>query len=222
MSGSAEANSHQHSIGFNLGAILLALALTAIGIAYTIDAAARSAMHPAAQGEEAAILSRSLGGHELAIPRTWFRYEEQRAEGFAKQIDLRFEMPLALEDRLVPVEVTLLPRSRARPSAALLDGVYLHQFADEQLVGVPGLVGKPLRQGNGYDAEVVWYDALSSEPFVAKCSRPVTDSKQAQCLRTVYLGPGIAAVYAFPESALTGWRRFDELMLERMHRIGAI
>ncbi len=222
MSGSADANPQQHSIGFNLGAIVLALALTAIGIAYAIDAAARGALRPAAQGEVTEILARSLGGHELAIPRTWFRYDEQRSEGFAKQIDLRFEMPLGVAGQLVPIEVTLLPRSRARPSSALLDGVYLHQFADEQLVGAPGLVGKPLRQGSGYDAEVVWYDALSSEPFVAKCSRPVADSKQAQCLRTVYLGPGIAAIYAFPESALAEWRSFDDLVLERMHRIGAI
>ena len=43
MSGSAEANSHQHSVGFNLGAIALVLALTAVGIAYAIDAAARTA-----------------------------------------------------------------------------------------------------------------------------------------------------------------------------------
>lgn len=221
MSGSAEANPHQHSVGFNLGAIALVLALTAVGIAYAIDAAARTANNADRQDDQA-MLSRVLGGHELAIPRSWFRYEEQRAEGFAKQIDLRFELPLGAAGQLEPIEVTLLPRSRARPSATLLDGVYLHQFGEAQLAGVPGLVGKPLRLGDGYENEVVWYDALSADPFVAKCSKPVVDSPQAQCLRTVYLGPGIAAIYAFPEAALAGWKTFDALLLERMRRIGAL
>ena len=69
--------------------------------------------------------------------------------------------------------MTLLPRSRARPSSALLDGVYLHQFGDETLDGVPGLVGKPLLDSDGFSGESVWYDALSPDPFVAKCLEPV-------------------------------------------------
>jgi hypothetical protein len=100
--------------------------------------------------------------------------------------------------------------------------VYLHQFLPEQLAGPPGLVGKPLRADGGYADEVVWYDPLSAEPFVAKCSKPIASAATGQCLRTVYLGPGVAAVYAFPEPALPHWRDFDAELTARLGQIGAL
>lgn len=223
MTGQAQAPTTRHSpIGFNLAAIAVVVALLGVGVAYVIDAAGRGARTQAHRLDTETTLTRTLGGRDLEIPLSWFRYEEQRVEGFAKQIDLRFELPLGLEGTNLPVDVTLLPRSRARPSAALLDGVYLHQFLPEQLSGPPGLVGKPLRPDEGYAGETVWYDALSAAPFVAKCSRPIATSGVGQCLRTVYLGPGIAAVYAFPEAVLQHWRDFDALLTARLGQIGAL
>lgn len=223
MSGSAEAeNPHHGSLGFNLGAIMLALALLAVGVAYAIDATSRAAHRQGHRLDEATALTRTLGGRDLEIPLAWFRYEEQRVEGFAKQIDLRLDLPLGDRGALATIDVTLLPRSRARPSAALLDGVYLHQFEDTQLDGPRGLIGKPLKPSAGYENETVWYDALSASPFVAKCSKPIATTAAAQCLRTVYLGTGIAAIYAFPDSVLSNWREFDTLLLERMGGIGAL
>lgn len=201
---------------------MLVLALLGIGAAYVIDSAGRAARLPAHRLDSETTLTRTLGGHDLEIPLSWFRYDEQRVAGFAKQIDLRLELPLGAEGTVEPIDVTLLPRSRARPSASLLDGVYLHQFLPEQLSGPVGLVGKPLRPGEGYENEIVWYDALAADPFVAKCSKPVAESATSQCLRTVYLGPGVAAVYAFPESVLVNWRDFDTMMKLRLGEIGAL
>lgn len=223
MAGPAEAQSTPpSSIGFNLAGIVIVLALLGLGAAYLLDAAGRAARTQVHRLDTETTLTRTLGGRDLEIPLSWFRYEEQRVEGFAKQIDLLFELPLGAEGKREPVDVTLLPRSRARPSAALLDGVYLHQFLPEQLSGPPGLVGKPLKPDDGYADETVWYDPLSAAPFVAKCSKPVATSGTGQCLRTVYLGLGIAAIYAFPETALPHWREFDGLLLERLGQIGAL
>ena len=72
-----------------------------------------------------------------------------------------------------------------------------------------GLIGKPLQATDGYDGETVWYDALSADPFVAKCVAPVAEARRRRCLRTVYLGPGIAAVYAFDARVLATGREFD-------------
>ena len=223
MAGEAQAHkAQQGAIGFNLAAIAVVLGLLGIGVAYLIDAAGRGARTQAHRLDTETTLTRTLGGHDLEIPLSWFRYEEQRVEGFAKQIDLRLELPLGVDGHIEPVDVTLLPRSRARPSAALLDGVYLHQFLPEQLTGPPGLVGKPLLPDGGYADETVWYDALSADPFVAKCSKPIPPATAGQCLRTVYLGPGVAAVYAFPETALAHWRDFDEQLSARLGEIGAL
>lgn len=222
MSGDAELRPQPHPVGLNLLTIGVGVAVLAVGAAYLIDAAGKARTDALRLADEVA-LSRTLGGHELEIPRAWFRYDEEATAGFAKQIDLRLELPLGSQGKAEVVDVTLLPRSRVRPSAALLDGVYLHQFEEGQLPGGPvGLVGKPLKPGEGYAGEAVWYDALAADPFVAKCSKPVAAAADGQCLRTVYLAPGIAAVYAFPEAALAGWRAFDAEMGKRLRAIGAL
>ncbi|MGV3490259.1 MAG: hypothetical protein ACO1OG_02970 [Devosia sp.] len=222
MSDNAAQATPTHSVGFNLATIAAILVLLGIGGAYLLDASARNAATKAHRLDTETTLTRSLGGVELEIPLAWFRYDEQRIEGFAKQIDLRLDLPLGVEGAITPIDITLMPRSRVRPSAALLDGVYLHQFMDEQLDGgPPGLVGKPLMPKDGYANEVVWYDALSANPFVAKCSA-VVPGGTSQCLRTVHLRPGVAAIYTFPEAALVQWRTFDEQMEARLRQIGAL
>lgn len=209
------------SVGLNVAAIMLVLALCGVALAYAIDAAVRVSREPAYRPDEDVTLTRTIGGRDLEIPRSWFRYAEQRVEGFAKQINLELRLPLGPQSEDRDVEVTLLPRSRARPSAYLLDAVYLHLFLPEQLSGAPGLVGKPLSGKDGFEGETVWYDPLSADPFVAKCSASVTPGAQARCLRTVYLGPGIAAIYAFGSDLLPKWREFDGQIQPLLKSIGA-
>ena len=213
----APAKQDGHSIGFNLAIIAIAVAALGLGFAYAIDAASRSA-HEAQSGT----LTRTLGGTDLEIPAAWFREDAERAEGFAKQVELSVTLPLGPETAQREIDLTLMPRSRARPSASLLDGVYLHQFMPEQLSGPPGLIGKPLIAQEGFENETVWYDALSSSPFVAKCLAPLADGQAGQCIRTVYLGPGIAVVYSFDEDVLMNWKRFDAEMHPLLKQIGAL
>lgn len=199
---------------------MLAVALAGLALAYAINAASssRRAGTPPAAAE--ITLTRTIGGRDLEIPRSWFRYAEQQVEGFARQVDLQLMLPLGVDGARRPVEVTLLPPSRVRPSARLLDGVYLHRFGPDQFDGPPGLVGKPLRGNDGFEDETVWYDALTVDPFVAKCSAPVTPGAASRCIRTVYLGPGLAAVYAFDADVLINWKRFDPEMRQRLEAIG--
>ncbi|WP_417308696.1 hypothetical protein [Devosia sp.] len=207
-------------VAFNLATLALTMVALGLGLAYLIDSAGRAARAPTVS--DITVVTRTLSGTDLKIPLGWFRYEEIEGEGLTKQIDLKFDLPLGANGESREVDATLVPRSRVRPSAALLDGVYLHQFGPEQLSGPPGLVGKPLRAGDGFDGETVWYDPLSVSPFVAKCSAPLAEGTAGRCVRTVYLGAGIAAVYAFDDDALPGWRRFDEALNVRFTTIGAL
>lgn len=210
------------ALGFNLAVIMLMLALAGVALAYAIDAASRQKREAPHRPDGETTLIRTIGGRDLEIPLSWFRYAEQRMEGFAKQIDLKLSVPLGPDGESRDVEVTLLPKSRASPSARLLDGVYLHQFLPDQLAGPPGLIGKPLAAKAGFEGETVWYDPLSADPFVAKCSAPVTLDTEARCLRTVYLGPGIAAVYTFSADILANWRHFDPEMRPLLQSIGVL
>lgn len=193
------------SIGFNLLAIAIAVALIGIGFAYLVDQASRDGGDlPVREGT----ITRGIGGIELKIPAAFFRNNEDRTEGFAEEIELLARLPLGSDAVETPIEVTLLPRSRARPSAILLDAVYLHQFDNKQLAGPPGLVGKPLVATGGFAGETVWYDPLNTDPFVAKCLAPITPEQSTQCLRTVIRG-NVAVVYTFGEDVLMNWRQFD-------------
>jgi hypothetical protein len=210
-----------HPLGFNIGAIVLALSLLGLALAYAIDAASRNASRPAHRLDGTTTLTRTIGGKELDIPLAWFRYAEQHADGFAKQVDLHLELPLGPGGALRPVDVTLLPRSSVRKSSQLLDGVYLHVFQPIERNGPLGLVGKPLVANEGYEDETVWYDPLSADPFVAKCVAPVFGAaQQPRCIRAVHLAPGIAAIYGFGADVLQNWRDFDTEMRQRLARIG--
>jgi hypothetical protein len=213
----ATARRDSHSVGFNLMVIALAVALGGLALAYAIDAAGRNAGNGAQE-----TLTRTLGSKQLEIPAALFREDAQRSDGFSKQVELTVTLPLGPEATSRQIDITLVPRSRARPSASLLDGVYLHQFMPEQLAGPPGLIGKPLIAEEGFQHETVWYDALSSSPFVAKCIAPLVEGQPGRCIRTVYLGPGIAAVYSFDEDVLANWKRFDALLHPVLRDIGAL
>ena len=206
-----------HSIGFNLGLIALIVAVVGLGLAYAIEAAGRST-HETVMGS----VSRTLGGRELNVPIVWLREDSERSAGFAKQVEIGFRLPLGPEAAVREIDITLVPRSRARPSASLLDGVYLHQFMPEQLNGAPGLIGKPLIAADGYSQETVWYDAISAAPFVAKCIAPVAEGQPGRCIRTVYLGPGIAAIYSFDDDVLVNWKQFDKALEPSLKQIGAL
>lgn len=207
-------------VGYTLGVITVVLLFAGLAFAYGLDAAGHTARVPAHRSDTT-ILTRTIGGRELTIPRSWFRYAEQEATGFAKQIDLHFMLPLGPGGAQRGIDVTLLPRSAVRPSARLLDAVYLHLFEAKELSGGPaGLIGKPLRAVEGYASEEVWYDPISSEPFVAKCGAPIRAGAESRCLRSVYLGSGIAAVYSFDRDVLEEWRAFDPAVGEVLKRIG--
>lgn len=198
----------------NLAGIALVVMLAALGIAYLVDEAGRSDGRKAPSLDDGEALAQTVGGRELTIPKNWFRFGEQMQSGFVGQVDLSVELPLGR------VDVTLLPRSRAKSSSELLDSVYVHQFAKGTESGVPGLIGQKL-EGNGYAGEAIWYDALAPNPFVAKCIDAIETSAPDKCVRTVHLTSGLAAIYSFHETMLPAWRDFDAEMGQWLERIGA-
>lgn len=217
----AAGHSGPASLTYNLAGIGVLVLLLAVGAAYLVDSMVHANRVPTPSLQDQDPIRQTISGRELSIPSTWFRYGEQIRDGFTNQIDLRVMFAPEGTANPVPVDITLLPRSRVRASSTLLDGVYLHQFSDETRDGVQGLIGKPMLASKGYSGETVWYDALSPNPFVAKCVEPVMPDGAAQCVRTVYLPSGMAAVYTFDATILQSWRLFDAEMERWLAPIGA-
>jgi hypothetical protein len=217
-----ERRTEPHAVGFTLAAIALGIAMAGLAAAYGFSTLRTAWLAHVAAQEDATTVSRALLGRHLAIPAGWLHDATLGGGTFASRIELAVSLPLGRDGAATPVEITLLPLSQARPSASLLDGVYLHQFMPNELSGPPGLVGKPLYASDGYEDETVWYDALSQNPFVAKCAPAPVAGRPAQCLRTVALPGGIAAVYGFDSGVLYSWRKFDTVLANVLARIGAI
>lgn len=208
------------AIAYNLAGLAVLAALVAVGAAYLLDFHMASRRGPPPAQTMTTLVSRTIGGQELRIPIDWFRGEADPKDEFASQVDLRATFTLEGLDQPATLDVTLLPRSRVRPSAVLLDTVYLRDFGSETLRGAPGLVGKRLLPGRGL-GETVWYDPLSPAPFVAKCMTPVETGAPGRCLRSVVTPSGIGAVYAFDDTVLEGWKGFDAVVQRMMTSIGA-
>jgi hypothetical protein len=218
MAASLEKNQAPGSLGAiaqNMAGIALVVMLVALGAAYCVDQLGRTNARAAPALDDGEPIAQTVAGRELQIPSNWFRFGEQMDSGFISQT----EFNVVIDGRTV--DVTLLPRSRARGSSELLDSVYVHQFTPGTVSGPPGLVGKAL-QGNGYDGETVWYDALAARPFVAKCIDAVTENAPARCVRTVHLPNGLAAIFGFDADILAGWRSFDAEISPWLERIGAL
>lgn len=211
-----------NQIAYNLAGIAVLVLLAAVGVAYAIDKAGRNAQSIQPHLTDGDRVTQTVAGQELTIPASWFRFGEDMKPGFASQVDLTLRLDLEPERPPVIVEASLLPRSGARASSALLDAVYLHQFADETVGGITGLVGKPLLASEGYAGETVWYDPLSPAPFVAKCAAAPEPSRPDRCLRTIHLSNGLAAVLSFDIEALHAWKRFDTELALWLGQIGAL
>lgn len=207
---------------YNLAGIAVLVLLVVVGLAYLVDRAGQTPARALPALGDGNNVQQNVAGRDLEIPTAWFRYGEQLKPGFASQVDLQFMLELDPDIASVPVGVTLLPRSRTRASSALLDAVYLHQFEDGTIGGVPGLVGKALAARDGYAGETVWYDPLSPGPFVAKCAQAVEPGRPEQCLRIVHLQSGLAAMLNFGAEALPYWRGFDQELALWLDQIGAL
>ena len=192
----------------NVAAIAVFVALVAVGLAYGIDALDRNAEKAAARTQPA-LVSVNVSGVALQIPENWLRFGSAPDDTFSDRLDLAIPLDLGGSEPQ-PVTMTLVPKARARASSALLDSVYLQFFSPEEKKGVSGLIGKPLKPESGYMGETVWYDALSPNPFVAKCQAPLPGSNTSRCIRTVFFD-NVAGVYAFDEPVLERWRDFDRL-----------
>ena len=195
---------------YAVAAIGLIVALAGLGAAY----GARSWLEASERQQTTPELSAShiitIGAQRYAMPAALLTDPIQRRDGFAERMDFPLALPLGENGTLSEVAITIMPRGRIRTSAALLDSVYLHQFAPAQLSGVPGLVGKPLERDVGTSGETVWYDPLTANPFVAKCMTPVAMTiSDRTCLRVLTLSDRNTAVVAFDPVALENWRSFD-------------
>ena len=198
-----------HPSFFNLAALALILSVVGLGVAYWLDANGKPSPPPAPSVFGAPFLEKTLAGTQLKIPTAWQNPATHINDKTLDFLDLILQVVFSENSDLQTINVHLTPSDQSQPSAQLLNSVYMLRFSQSQLNTISGLIGKPLRQEEGFQNETVWYDPIGSNPFVAKCIVLDANNTAPNCLRTVQLTPEISATYQFNESNLIHWRNFD-------------
>ena len=219
MSGQSAKTTASRDVLTNLMGLVLIVVLLAIGVAYGLDALSRADTAKDTRHADVRVPV-NVAGVALNVPVSNLRSGDLPGSAFADRLDLALTLDLGAGKALL-VDLTLVPKARARASAALLDSVYLKRFTSAEKRGAPGLVGKPLAGGDGYDGETVWYDPINVDPFAAKCAAPVSEDVMGVCMRTLVLDSGLSAILGFSESALMHWRQFDQPLRAFLDDIGA-
>ncbi|MCF4098732.1 hypothetical protein [Maritalea mediterranea] len=195
--------------------LMALLSIVGLGIIYGLEALEpeKTEIDPDFVGEKQQV---ALGFGEVFVPNNWL--VAPMGEGQHAVETLQLLIPIQLETKVVEVPVDLVPASRTTPSAYLLDALYIHRFASEPARYENGLVGRKLKDGEGYQNESVWYDPLRPQPFVAKCVEPVDESVEVpNCLETKLVTRRVAAMIKFPAQYLPQWKMFDAQMRAKLN-----
>lgn len=209
----------QHPSVFNLAAVTLILLMGGLGIAYLLDAYGKPVPLLGVSLFEGPFVSINLKGTQLDIPQAWQNPATSNHEEDVPFIDLQLVMKFQPEASLTQVKIHLLPIGNSMPSATVLDSVYALRFSQQQLSEYAGLIGKPLKPEEGFKNETVWYDPISTNPFVAKCMDLGMLIPAENCLRTVQISPRFTATYQFSSDQLPFWRDFDAVMIQNLGKI---
>ncbi len=200
----------QSSFYFNLAIIFFIILFAGIGLVYYLENAKQKIIPLPSLSDIEPKISKIIAGQEIKIPKNWIRYSDEKQPGIAKEIELYFILPITKNENSNIIRLIIQPKELAPPSAQLLDNVYLHQFLAKEDKSIAGLIGKPLKQNTGFIDEIVYYDAINPNPFVAKCMRSLNTSSSKPCIRTVQISPQLSISYKFDFEILNHWRLFDK------------
>lgn len=167
----------------------------------------------------------AIADEPLSVPRNMIRFADQRQAGPAKRLDLVVHWPSmqGYGNSLAPafdnvsgaapiLFLTLEKRQTNVDSTGRLVNLYARFFDDDEVDprGVPkGLIKRRLQPGHGYDNEEIFFEAGSTHPFVAICTRPDGTGIPVTCLREIHTGHDLAVTYRFRRPLLADWHRLE-------------
>jgi len=208
----------KNSLQGNVLILCIFLSLAGLALVYALDYFEQTNAQFDSTADEQ--IEFTIAASRLKAPKSWvisaFNPEKTVLNALQLKLDLIVEM------QSTSVIVTLLPASRAAPSAYLLDSLYIHNFAPGRTEQMFGLVVKKLKNEAGFEDEIVWYDALSANPFVAKCLEEKTVIEDAKnCITTVLVNKRVSALIQFEKSILPHWRPFAVALDRQLAELNA-
>lgn len=203
----------KNGLGTNILILMIGLSLLGLATVYALDFLETRSDNQ--QQVDNRVVEFSISATKMQVPSAWISSEFSNNQPVVNLLQLN--IPIEIENFSFEVKTTLLPAARAAPSAYLLDSLYIHNFAPGPSEQQYGLVVKKLRNEAGFEDEKVWYDALSANPFVAKClTEKTTDKSAKNCITTILVNKRVSALIQFEESLLPYWRPFMVALERRL------
>jgi hypothetical protein len=164
-----------------------------------------------------------IGAQQFTIPANYLPFASARKGGSFSEVKLIALLP-DLEGYSSGQSAEFSPDKadsrllniRMRAQVALdertrLDRIYLPQVASRD--GAPGpfnLTQFTFGPNSSYRDDELFVGQTENGPAVIRCSRPVSDSLAASCLREQPIGTGVAASYRFKRTHLAEWAAIDK------------
>jgi hypothetical protein len=168
----------------------------------------------------------AIGPDVLAIPANMIRFENQRRDGVARNINLylswpamdgytaehatRFSDPGGSRD-LIFLEFTQSVMSR--DMSGRLDPIYRKLIEGKPMPGPSGLEMHHFNPRSGFGAEMlVTGKTRKGQDYVARCIFPTvpSDATSADCQRDIHVGRDLTLLYRFSSRNLTDWEAIDD------------
>ena len=169
-----------------------------------------------------------IGDIRFTIPENMIRSPEQRKDATVDQLDLILLWPdldgFTLENQVhfsnASSTSRLIFASLSEPEEILssserLYTVYSQHFDGDPISGPANLIGFAMSKESGFSGETIYFKPDESEPFVARCVKPVK-STPAFCMRDIMLTEKVQLSYRFRLPLLKQWKKMDKMVKERI------
>lgn len=167
-----------------------------------------------------------IGKDVVRVPANHVRFAHQRDSSTADQLNLVYLFPQtigyletqkaafnAAENDSTLVHITLRKRELSFDMSRRLQPIYTQLFEGASQTGPDGLVMQPLRPGTGYDGEMLAISQNTTKQWVARCQTQESNMRPV-CIRDVFVGQELSALYSFPLHMLKDWRRIENTTQE--------
>lgn len=162
----------------------------------------------------------AVAGVPMSVPRNMIRDGASNGARMAK-LDLYFHWPtlngysgdlietFRRADLHAPViYVTIEGQIPSLTPAERLARIYSQLFEGAPVPAPDGLVGRRMKPGQGFDGDVIFYEAGSARPYVVRCGEDNVKPAPV-CQRQVIPDPRLAVTYRFAKGLLPEWRNID-------------
>lgn len=223
--GAAPAAGRRSWLGISRGGLRLAAAAVVICLVLAATNAGLSwyskVLILADRTAQTAPVEVTISQTRLKVPANLIRFSGQRAGGQMARLDLALLWPAMtgysqtsarqFDDTSAKaplVFLTIAPKRLETDTTGRLASIYSHFFTGAAQ-SQHGLTMRAMRDGIGYENELVAFEAGATDPFVARCYANTGASTPDTCLREIHIFGNLAVTYRFRRSLLTDWRQLD-------------